>query len=249
MSAILLLAGMATCFATAWFCAWRLDLLYSASFAAGISGSADGGSWGALRFSRAGRESITLRTWDIGPQHLHDTLYWSSTNTARDIAPWCEKIATKWTDPHDPDRQQIEIQRFGWPFPSMWCRYTFRRSLGALAELDRTTGIPIADRLTGRQTVVQGPGSTVTILAGATVAAFPRALPLRFVWPSFVLQSLLFGILWIGLWQLTSAAFRRFRHVPGRCRSCGYDLRANTSGTCPECGRYIAISTIKSPSC
>ncbi|MDB5333981.1 MAG: hypothetical protein JWP03_5132 [Phycisphaerales bacterium] len=25
----------------------------------------------------------------------------------------------------------------------------------------------------------------------------------------------------------------------GLCRTCGYDLTANTSGTCPECGKKV----------
>ena len=28
-------------------------------------------------------------------------------------------------------------------------------------------------------------------------------------------------------------------HIPGRCRSCGYDLTGNESGVCSECGRPI----------
>ncbi len=37
--------------------------------------------------------------------------------------------------------------------------------------------------------------------------------------------------------------FRRFkseiRYLPRRCRSCGYNLTANTTGRCPECGTQI----------
>ena len=29
---------------------------------------------------------------------------------------------------------------------------------------------------------------------------------------------------------------RRRDHPPGHCRQCGYNLRGNTSGRCPECG-------------
>lgn len=35
----------------------------------------------------------------------------------------------------------------------------------------------------------------------------------------------------------TLILFRRVRaKPPGCCRSCGYDLTGNTTGTCPECG-------------
>ncbi|HEY8751892.1 MAG TPA: hypothetical protein VIM11_28175 [Tepidisphaeraceae bacterium] len=40
------------------------------------------------------------------------------------------------------------------------------------------------------------------------------------------------------LWWVRSGRWRR--HVkPGHCRSCGYDLRGNASGTCPECGTPV----------
>ncbi|MCP4590956.1 MAG: hydrogenase maturation nickel metallochaperone HypA [bacterium] len=33
--------------------------------------------------------------------------------------------------------------------------------------------------------------------------------------------------------------WRDRRWPPGRCQFCGYDLTANTSGVCPECGSAI----------
>ena len=32
----------------------------------------------------------------------------------------------------------------------------------------------------------------------------------------------------------------KFRYPAGHCRSCGYNLTANTTGVCPECGTTIA---------
>lgn len=51
----------------------------------------------------------------------------------------------------------------------------------------------------------------------------------------------------IPLWMLAvpfavlSFSLRRWRHRPeqGHCESCGYNLRGNTSGVCPECGTPI----------
>ena len=38
------------------------------------------------------------------------------------------------------------------------------------------------------------------------------------------------------LWRTVVVARARRRRVRGRCPSCGYDLTANVSGVCPECG-------------
>jgi hypothetical protein len=37
--------------------------------------------------------------------------------------------------------------------------------------------------------------------------------------------------------RLTPLLRARRRRRAGRCPACGYDLTANTSGVCPECGR------------
>jgi hypothetical protein len=34
---------------------------------------------------------------------------------------------------------------------------------------------------------------------------------------------------------------RRQRRRSGLCRACGYDLTANVSGTCPECGTIVSV--------
>lgn len=46
----------------------------------------------------------------------------------------------------------------------------------------------------------------------------------------------------IGLLRWTK---RNFWWEPGagRCRSCGYDLTGNTSGTCPECGTPTPVGS------
>lgn len=53
----------------------------------------------------------------------------------------------------------------------------------------------------------------------------------------FAVLSLL-GYPW-GLAILASTIFFDPPLSPGTCRSCGYDLRGNSSGRCPECGTVI----------
>lgn len=54
---------------------------------------------------------------------------------------------------------------------------------------------------------------------------------------------------WIPLWMPTAGFLvpllllmltRRRKHPPGSCADCGYSLRGNVTGACPECGRAIA---------
>jgi uncharacterized paraquat-inducible protein A len=46
---------------------------------------------------------------------------------------------------------------------------------------------------------------------------------------------------WAFFWRpLEREERHQARQARGLCRECGYDLTANTSGTCPECGTTIA---------
>lgn len=53
----------------------------------------------------------------------------------------------------------------------------------------------------------------------------------------------------VPLWPFTAALgfttvllWRRDRRtLPGRCESCGYDLRGNVSGICSECGKAVSL--------
>jgi len=49
-----------------------------------------------------------------------------------------------------------------------------------------------------------------------------------------------------GLWVLTWWKGRT-RRLTGHCRRCGYDLTANVSGVCPECGGFVPESIGANP--
>jgi hypothetical protein len=55
------------------------------------------------------------------------------------------------------------------------------------------------------------------------LTSFHATLPLWVVFSVFAVPS-------VWLW------YRDVRHVPGRCRHCGYDISGLSSGLCPECG-------------
>ena len=66
---------------------------------------------------------------------------------------------------------------------------------------------------------------------------FGRRLPI-------VRRGLVLYVVGVPIWSLALAAvvpsawlwYRDRRRAPGLCNKCGYDLRGNASGVCPECG-------------
>lgn len=79
------------------------------------------------------------------------------------------------------------------------------------------------------------------ILDARTTPSLPVALfPWVPVWPGFFVNTLAFGVTaWLAVWIITRPR-RIFVEVMrmrrGRCVQCGYDLRFDFAGGCPECG-------------
>lgn len=84
---------------------------------------------------------------------------------------------------------------------------------------------------------------------GFSVTRFPASPPVLFpswgtlrggpfvVFPLWI-PAALFGL--FGLWRFRRAS----RLPPGRCTACGYDLRGNESGRCPECGEAVRPAAV-----
>jgi len=143
---------------------------------------------------------------------------------ASDVAPyWCRLECL------DPTVEATwSAQARGWPLRALWCDFE------ALADA--------------------GPGETVgggIRLAPAGFAAINtlHALPLRPIWPGFVIDTLFYAAIWFGVFFGFASAKRAIQRRRGRCPRCGYDLRGQLEEVrdqksevigaragCPECG-------------
>jgi len=54
-----------------------------------------------------------------------------------------------------------------------------------------------------------------------------RALPLRPIFPGFIINTLFYAAIWFGVLFLPGIAKRAIRRKRGRCVKCGYDLRGH----------------------
>ena len=67
-----------------------------------------------------------------------------------------------------------------------------------------------------------------------------RLLPLCPLWPGFAANTIFYtATLWLpirGPFVLRRHLRRHLRRKHGHCLSCGYDLRGDLVGGCPECG-------------
>lgn len=69
-----------------------------------------------------------------------------------------------------------------------------------------------------------------------------RVLPLRPIWPGFLINTLLYGT---SLWMVCTGPFavrRAIRRRRGRCAHCGYPV--GTSPVCTECGRVTRAKSV-----
>ena len=81
----------------------------------------------------------------------------------------------------------------------------------------------------GLRTIVFLAGMVVVLLA-ATLAVVAQLPPL----PAAVVPALAVGFVWFA-WD-RPREIRNARRARGLCVHCGYDLTANVTGVCPECG-------------
>lgn len=63
-----------------------------------------------------------------------------------------------------------------------------------------------------------------------------RSLPLQPMWQGFILDVMIHGLAWWGVWTLGGVSRNRFRRWRGVCPKCRYDLRHEFDAGCPECG-------------
>lgn len=108
----------------------------------------------------------------------------------------------------------------GWPMRSFrW--YRSRGKMYGAIELPGDRGIQDQDD--------NGTGITGTLIGA-------RAIPFLPIWPGLVLDSTLYATLLWMMMRVSSTLRGLIRRKRGRCLACGYDLRGDLAGGCPECG-------------
>lgn len=126
-----------------------------------------------------------------------------------DLLPWL--VSPTWW-PHVSNLTRI-VEASGWPLLALTCeREDF--------EANVRHGIPLQ--------VFR----TLYLWEGTNVV-----LPLRPLWPGFVINSLLFASPWLAITMVPPALITRLRRRRNLCEACAYDRRGLALGApCPECG-------------
>jgi hypothetical protein len=106
----------------------------------------------------------------------------------------------------------------GWPFLAMWC------TLDPAAIEGTSGGKPSPD------------GLAISRVDGKITTSHFRALPMRPIWKGLAADAGVYAAAWlVALWAF-AVARRWVRRRKGRCLACGYDLKRDMTGGCPECG-------------
>jgi hypothetical protein len=65
------------------------------------------------------------------------------------------------------------------------------------------------------------------------------ALAFMPMWPGFLVDALVYGVVWFGVLWMAGRVRRGRRVRAGLCPVCRYDLKGLSGGVCPECGAAV----------
>lgn len=143
------------------------------------------------------------------------------------VPPWARSELLDWAQDDSEVRPLTSAARAvlmtGWPLSAMWTSFDQQPSPGYWWFKARN-GIVTGD-------------APAFITEYGTLTPRERVLPTRIVWSGFLVDAVFWGTLWGAVAYGPRAVRRSVRGARGRCRGCGYDIRAMpASAACPECG-------------
>ncbi len=177
---------------------------------------ADGSQWHITAFRWRGALQLLSEDRNYDPPIVVDP---ASAIEAGDLPYW-SLFRREHTDRVPvPDREVLHERAYGWPFLSLMYRlelhYPPSPCNGFLRGSWLTSAMPLPTSSTGEI----------------------RGLPTGILWKGFLADTALVTPFWIAIPLLGSMLLKRIQRLRrGRCDCCGYDLRANVSRRCPECG-------------
>jgi hypothetical protein len=213
---LFLLLGAVVNIAVAWGCAAFITP-YCRSFvhAHCIEESESNVEWTVFKISRLG--SILIESY-----RFPDSDTQSRTNN---VVPHPRTLVPYWCDLYPlPDGRGYEfrvVEARGFPVLSMWSE--------SYGEYELTSGELTTRPAQGGAELQDSPWFW------DDVSRIPRVIPLRPIWPGFAINTVFYAAV---IWLPIRGPFMLRRHLRrkrGRCLKCGYDLRGNLVGGCPEC--------------
>jgi hypothetical protein len=126
------------------------------------------------------------------------------------------------------DQTRAADRAFGWPALSLQTSFVAQQISGGAVTIQWIGGIPMRE---GEPMDFGARGRGMAPHPGE-----PKALPLRPIWPGFLIDILIYAAIWAGLFFGFTSAKRFIRTRCGRCPRCAYDLRGDLAAGCSECG-------------
>jgi len=205
------------------WCAIAVDETYSPHSTEDGFGESFSGTnyfvWRVYRDSEPG--ALRLRSAWIGPSAGGGVYSGAAPSGPAEafVPPWTDFL----TPVQDDQMSQIMDAR-GWPFLSFWGGFTVRARV--------KDDVIVYDFVSPMHALV-----TPRYHNGTFHVEWTRVIPLAPIWTGFAASSLLYALVWFGIFLTIVGPrvfHRSYRHARGCCTACGYQLAGLER--CPECG-------------
>lgn len=175
------------------------------------------------------------------PAHIGERAEPAVPDTLTSALPaWERRLCTPWEPGAWPAHDRAYVTAVGWPCRALWHEYRYNPQkdqpptflMFNLHPPAHTYDTPGAIRL----------GWFTTEFGGAAFKV-PGSLPYRPLAGGFVINTMLYAVLWAAVLEVPGRVRRWRRMKRGLCPACAYDLRSTLAGApCPECGWRAASS-------